>query len=300
MHLADLAVLTYDQECDTSPASVVVSGTVAGFDLGADPGYGVWLGDRVTGAVENLERYALATHPGQRDLVASRGLYVANRLLVIRDLTVSSDTMQPVDFDSPAAVLLVPQPVTVTAHAGYLSNAYFSAGGTAVNLGAYQDFVLAVPASAMGEGDLQRVEALSGVGHGYGQISTTQRISRAPTSTIELVDPIFEHPIVTGVSRNGVVDLHATWTPQADAVVYDLYAGKWSVHGSPAALEMSGISVPDLSAVAAWDPSLALLPVMTDWAMTVTTGVPLDDALRTLPIHEGEIRRSGWTGFVGP
>ncbi len=300
MRLDDLASLPYDQDCDASPPDATLSGSVAGFPTdGNQSGFEVRWGVRSVFLVHDVDHYGFAARAGRRDLIATRGAVVADRLLLIRDLPVLSDATQPIDFASPATIALVYQPIE-GGQAGYLQNYFFSAGGTAVTLGAFQDSVLAVPASAMGEGDLQRVDIAGRRGPGYGQIFTTAHISRAPCTSIDLVGPVFEHPVVTGVLRGGVVDLHARWSPQADATLYDLYIGKWSVHASPAALEADGMTVPDLSGVPGWDDSFALPASSTDWAMSVTTVATLDDALRTLPVHEGEIRRSGWTGFVSP
>lgn len=107
MTLADLASLTYDRNCDMSSAQVALTGNVAGIDPNSDGGYQVAWGDVFQNT--NGQQYGFTTHVGTRDLVATRGSVATDRLLIIRDFVVASNTVQSVDFGSPDAISLVPR-----------------------------------------------------------------------------------------------------------------------------------------------------------------------------------------------
>jgi len=303
---ADLQTVTYDQDCRSAVASV--GGTVSGFAQSGpgQTGFQIrWGQDTVWyqnfgGPASYTAMIPLGTH----DLVATRGTSIADRLMFIRDLVLVSSITQDFDFADPNAVVLeYPQISAIgIGRLGTIANTLFTSGGTKISLGIGTDHVSVVPAAAMGQADLQMLSAAGQVGVGSTlPVYSTRHVSRVAPTMIELPPPIQEEPIVVASIVGSSTLLEASWSPQPNAAAYGLHAGNWSVHASPAVLESSGMSLPDLATVPGWDATLSLQPsISVDWDVTVATGATLDDTLRTFPIHETEIRNSGWVGRAIP
>lgn len=303
---SDLRTVTYDHECRSAVASV--GGMVSGFEStgASQTGFqirwgqqGVWY-QNFGGPASYTAMMLLGTH----DLVATRGTSITDRLMLIRDLVFASSITQDLDFADPSAVVLEYPQISASGigRLGTIANTLFTSGGTTIGLGIGTDHVSVVPASAMGEGDLQMLSAAGQTGVGSTvQVYSTRHVSRVAPTMIELPPPIQEEPIVVVSIVGSSALLEASWSPQPNAAAYGLHAGNWTVHASPSVFESSGMSIPDLATVPGWDATLSLQPSSTvEWDVTVATGASLDDTLRTVPIHETEMRASGWGGRSTP
>ena len=301
MTVGELQTVVYDRECRTPGATL--SGTVSGLmnrgmqvTWGQEPG-SFWQSSGDTAP------YSFTTPLGTRDLVATRGSVVTDRMIILRGLEISGDAAVDLDFESPTAITLEYPRITALG-GGRLSsvgNTLVTAGGTSLGFGVGTENVAVVPEASMGLDDLQVLSA-----DGQGGVGTTvsvfgtSRAARVAVTTLQLPQPITEIPLVSLIPAGAFVLPRVAWSAQPGAALYNIYVAGLRMHVSPAVFEVTNaVSGPDMSNVSGWDANLGLPPGLRySWSVGVVTVAPLEDALRSLPTREVEIRTSGWVGDV--
>ncbi|CAN5800500.1 hypothetical protein BH11MYX3_BH11MYX3_02790 [soil metagenome] len=291
MTLAELSTLTYRKPCVDS--STTISGSldtpttflVAWGATSTYPGSG--------------SSYVISVPPGTHDLVAGRSSLFRDRLIIARDLAVSASVVHPLDFAAPDAITVEFPAVTPT---GTYESTLITAGGTAVDLGLYQDRLGALPATAMRPDDLLMVTTRGAGGDPtLASVISTRHIAHLPPSSMQL-PPVLRPPAtprayVTGGTSEFV---EVSWQPQPTASLYVLTIGFWSMHMSPMAFAARpSIANPDLANVPGWDPARAIHPMQSQaWSLRAESGGSLEDLVREVPAHEMEIHSSGWAGNI--
>jgi hypothetical protein len=291
----DLQNLDYGRECGAT--TTMISGQVLGNAM---------TGNRMAWGQEanaywtaNEPTYTLPTAAGRHDLIATRGVLAPDRAVIVRDIEVPPDQQVDVDFEGPDAVAIEYRAITGCD----VQPAFASVGGTFLLLGldAAQDMAATVPTAAMHDGDLNLFHCsyerlMSG---GVSQFVSTTRAGREAPAALDLSPFINDVPAVWRTVAGEHELLHASWVPQPGASLYEISAGVWIAHVSPAIFESTAtFDLPDVSSAPGWDPTLTLKygSQTVDWGVHIVTGAPLDELLRPFPSREGEVRIVGWVG----
>ncbi len=297
--VGELRTLVYDREC--RPTGATLSGTVSGLmNRGMQVTWGQEPGDFASG---DAPSYSFMTPLGTRDLVATRGRAVTDRVIILRDIEVSADASINLDFEGPTSIPLEYPRISALGGGRFSSvgNTLVTGGGTSLSLGVGAENVSVVPGASMGPDDLQVLSA-----GGQGGVGTTvsvfgtSRATRVAVTTLQMPPPIAEIPVVSLIPAGAFVLPRVSWSPQPGAALYRINVAGSRMYVSPAVFDATGeVSAPDMSNVSGWDATLGLPHGLRySWSVSVVTIAPLEDALRSLPFREVEIRTSGWVGDV--
>ncbi len=295
----ELTELDYKYEC--SPTAAMLSGQLLGndgpgvsgnlFQWGPDAGYRASAGPTTWGP--------LPVRAGKHDLLATRGIFYVDRLLITRDVEVPPDAQVDIDFNGPQAVATEFRTIT----GGPVLTGFVSAGGTVISLGQVDgaDPRPVVPVAALADGDLNlfAIDASSGI-EGLREVQSTVHASREAPASLSVLPRILDRPTVWASQSGEYLLLHTSWAPQPGAVLYRFDLG-WVAYVSPAIFDATGTyALPDLSAVPGWDPTVGLTPgfppTRAAWRIRMMTGGTVEELLRPYPTSEGEVQMSGWAG----
>jgi hypothetical protein len=298
----ELDIITYDRAC-LPPPSVTLSGQFSN-NNGTSGQVVKWGQDVEFFANFSMPSYTTMLTQGTHDLVATRNAYLADRVVIERQFSASSASTFDVDFAGSQAITLTAQSVVASVgNFGTIANSLLTAGGTLINLSTGTDLAMVMPASSLGSGDFQILEASGQQGLGTNvPVFLTRHVVRTVPTVVSVPPIIAESPEVTSSITNNQMLVAATWPVQGSAVSYQLNVGSWTVHASADAFAVNNlVAIPDLSGVMGWDPMLDLVPPQSiparfTWTMVAASGGSVDDAWRLLPVRELTLDLSGWSG----
>lgn len=311
---AELSRIEWQRECGVERQTIM--GQVVGLDTA--PGAWIYAGLRAAAPVlpDNLN-YRLVDAPrGMRDLIAARRTpFGTDRVVIRRRLSVgASPVTADVDFLGTDAVDTVTHPITLSETTTAKPTVYswlWTAGGTWTNKALQVDtagVAFGVPSSALEAGDLHVIQ--------IEEASLTPGLWRSITWAVhDLADRTISAPpasaapaTVSAVNQAATVALGFNWPTAPDAPLYRFGVTQYSSSYvsmeaivSRDAFASHQYSMPDLTGVEGWDPSLGLVSGSNfDWYASSETGAPLAEMTVMLPTKEATIYHSGWKGRAAP
>jgi hypothetical protein len=291
----ELSTIEYQDECRPTPA------TLTFHFVGADAStaraqWGVAL---VGGTLAPNGDSIIPVPLDTADFLATRNppLFV-DRLVIQRGLAVTANTTVNVDYDASTAI--VPETRSVSTF-GSVYTYFVTAGGTAINLSLADDLAMVVPEAILGPGDLHVFSTESDRGVGAPSFAGALHAARTAPSSVTTVMYVDESPVVSSTAAGSYVLPKATWSPQPDAVMYELAVAnpqrRWVTMVSSEVFATTGsLETPDLSTVPGWDPTTGLVSGTFAWQVRYLTGMEPEQLLRTYPSVEGTVQYAGWTG----
>lgn len=325
--LAELSEVHYDCEPTPSQNYVTVSGTVGGLDT--NRWAHVFLGSGAGTVYPGMGTYSLQVEPGTYDLVALRygGLEtgVVDKVLLRRNVQVTADSTQNIDFGSAEAFAPEIHSVSVLGSTGetVISVAFLSNGETAVGVGwqtnGYQ--FAGIPTSRQIGNDFHLLSVTDSRSGGWRSVL---RYFKAPSDiTVSLPDD-FTSPEVTTAATAPYARFTASWMPytgaQAYSLTYQLEVGpasarsrqqggslSWFVSLSAGWLGAnSSYTLPDFSALSGWNSAWGFPAGRSvRWnVLAVSSNRDLADLVAGLrqqvPVDGLEIRQAGKWGYITP
>jgi hypothetical protein len=181
-----------------------------------------------------------------------------------------------------------------------------TSGGTIASLGGSGTGVEIDPVSAMGDGDLQALNAFT-----TNNFANPAREQALRHVSRDLSHDVILFPAVTSgtaevvaTSSGGALTVGASWNDPPMAELYALRTNqgrRWDMFVSPGSVVAQlAFELPDLSAVAGWDANLNLQTAQLGWSLEAWTGASFDEFTRRLPTGEAEMRMNGWNGSLRP
>ena len=292
MTLAELSMLEHDGLC--SESTITISGALTGYTTQS---IDLAFGALETGAVSwPGSRYSLGVVSGTHDLIAARGSVLRDRMITVRDLAAVASINQAFDFEGPNAIAM--EFPTTPGWPGTTYTRLYTQRGTGIELGLMEGAIVAPPVATMRPGDLLSVTIN---GRGNGIVTSRRFISHERPLALALPAPL--QPAATATARSAATwtIVGATWQPQPNAVLYELFVdgGSWNVYVSPAVFEQQlGAEIPDLSQIPGWEtyglPSLQF----HSWSMLALSGASREDHLRTIPVRAAQLDFVGSSGSI--
>jgi hypothetical protein len=249
------------------------------------------------GTISNGD-YMLPVPHGTEDFLATRGGgQFADKVVLVRDLDISSDTTVDVDFDATTAIT----PETATVSAGpVLYTSFVTNSGVSIDLSVANSLAVVVPVALMTTGDLHAFSIGTDDSPGGPRFSGSVTTARTPPSIVK--SPMFpsEQPNVALEPAGTHLVATATWSAQPTAVMYELAVStndrSWQSLISADVFAADGLlETPDPSTAAGWDPATLLVPGSSAWRVRYLTGMPCKEIVRQFPSVEGVVGYAGWT-----